>query len=294
MFDTVPAPDPAPALQQSETFQKALSALGRDCQRVGRALWVTRRWSLGPTVTTTLRAPLYPGIETILEHSDIHRHVLLLSPDHPAPWLAGIGALPVMTPAHVAEWMLDPDRDRMMARLHQKWRNRLRAAFKSDLVVERQLMPLRTDHWLYRAEAKLSRQRGYRNWPPALTAAYADARRKDAQLFTASRNGALLGAVLVLRHGTAATYHIGSTSEAGKRYNAHNLLLWHAANWLAEAGVTRFDLGTLDTRRAPGLARFKLGTGATLRSLGGTWALWHPLRRLLRPIAALDQKAMRG
>jgi hypothetical protein len=32
------------------------------------------------------------------------------------------------------------------------------------------------------------------------------------------------------------------------------------------------DLGTLDTQNAPGLARFKLGSGATAQLLGGTWA----------------------
>jgi hypothetical protein len=31
------------------------------------------------------------------------------------------------------------------------------------------------------------------------------------------------------------------------------------------------DLGTVDTENAPGLARFKIGSGAQIRSLGGTW-----------------------
>ena len=43
---------------------------------------------------------------------------------------------------------------------------------------------------------------------------------------------------------------------------------------LARRGVTRVDLGQVDTDTQPGLARFKLGAGADCRSLGGTWANW--------------------
>ena len=41
--------------------------------------------------------------------------------------------------------------------------------------------------------------------------------------------------------------------------------------WLACAGVEMLDLGMIDTVNAPGLARFKLGSGAVAQSLGGTW-----------------------
>jgi hypothetical protein len=35
--------------------------------------------------------------------------------------------------------------------------------------------------------------------------------------------------------------------------------------------VRKVDLGTIDTDRSPGLARFKLGTGAIPRTLAGTY-----------------------
>jgi hypothetical protein len=35
-------------------------------------------------------------------------------------------------------------------------------------------------------------------------------------------------------------------------------------------GVRWLDLGSVDTEKAPGLARFKLGTGAELKRLGAT------------------------
>ena len=50
----------------------------------------------------------------------------------------------------------------------------------------------------------------------------------------------------------------------------HRLLLLRAAEALGAEGVRWLDLGSVDSERAPGLARFKLGTGAELRPLGAT------------------------
>ena len=57
-----------------------------------------------------------------------------------------------------------------------------------------------------------------------------------------------------------------------------SVLLMEAARRLAATGVTELDLGTIDTDASPGLARFKLGSGATVQRLGGTWLRlpgWH-------------------
>jgi lipid II:glycine glycyltransferase (peptidoglycan interpeptide bridge formation enzyme) len=77
--------------------------------------------------------------------------------------------------------------------------------------------------------------------------------------------------MLFLRHGTTATYHIGWTSRDGRAASAHNLILWDACARLAARGVRQLDLGIIDTETAPGLARFKLGTGAQPVRTGGTW-----------------------
>ena len=47
-------------------------------------------------------------------------------------------------------------------------------------------------------------------------------------------------------------------------------MLVRAAEALWVEGVRWLDLGSVDTERASGLARFKLGTGAELRRLGTT------------------------
>ncbi|GIT85375.1 hypothetical protein ROBYS_03910 [Roseobacter sp. OBYS 0001] len=77
--------------------------------------------------------------------------------------------------------------------------------------------------------------------------------------------------MLFLEHGPVATYHLGWTSSAGRGANAHYALLMHAADYFAERSITRLDIGTVDTENTPGLARFKIGSGAQVRALGGTW-----------------------
>jgi hypothetical protein len=47
-------------------------------------------------------------------------------------------------------------------------------------------------------------------------------------------------------------------------------MLFHAALALRAEGVRWLDLGSVNTEDAPGLARFKLGTGAVLHPLGST------------------------
>ena len=72
-------------------------------------------------------------------------------------------------------------------------------------------------------------------------------------------------------HGDAATYHVGWSSEEGRKLGAHSLLLWHAINVLRERGLRRLDLGGVDTERGAGIARFKIGTGGAVVTLAGTY-----------------------
>ena len=51
---------------------------------------------------------------------------------------------------------------------------------------------------------------------------------------------------------------------------ARHRSMTRAAEALWAEGVHWLDLGSVDSERAPGLARFKLGTGAALKRLGST------------------------
>lgn len=300
MFDcpspTTLAPPPR-ALAQTLEFQRALSLNGQApvlLPDLNNTLVTTRRMPAGVRIAMLNRAHLNrpaPLLEALCAHG-LGRSPVILSPEFPCPELAGIGALPLVSPAFVA--LLDLKRTAASQReaLHQKWRNRLNRAQERGLRVSRQNMPLDPNHWLFAADQAQQKKRGYRSWPTALTLAYAKANKGQAKLFQAFDGSTPVAAILILRHGRAATYHISHTTQSGRALSAHNLLMWEAMLWLARQGCEQLDLGLINTEEAPGLARFKLGTGAHLSQLGGTWLLWPPLGRLLSPLARVDRKLM--
>ncbi|UWQ52407.1 GNAT family N-acetyltransferase [Leisingera caerulea] len=305
MFDSVPDPDfPAAAtslpqprpLQQSPEFTRALMACGQDPLMLGGMLVLHRRLPAGLRLAMVNRADLRdpaPLMAALREHG-LGRTPLILSPDAPAPHLARLGAVPLVTPAHAALWDLTRDPDQRRTALHQKWRNRLKHGEAQNLRLTRQNLPHDVRHWLFQADAKRQSARGYRSWPIGLTLAYARENKGQAKLFQAFEGKDPVAAILILTHGSTATYHIAHTTRRGKQLSAHTLLLWEAASWLATKGICQLDLGLINTEDAAGLARFKLGTGARLHRLGGTWGLWAPLGRLLRPLALLDRRLMAG
>lgn len=201
--------------------------------------------------------------------------------------LAGGPWLPVVTPISLAELALDADPETLLARQAGKWRNRLRRAEASGLRVAD--APWRPDpaHWLLKAEALQRRTRGYRGAEDAYTLGWAEAGGAGAtRLFTARSAGRVVAAMLFLLHPPGASYHIGWSDAAGRAMGAHTLLLWRAALWLSGRGCTALDLDVVETETAPGLARFKLGSGARVVTLGAT-RLWAPGTGLVRRLADL-------
>jgi hypothetical protein len=170
----------------------------------------------------------------------------------------------------------------------------LNAAEAAPLRVTRQNMPIENDHWLLRADTAQQKQRLYSSWPHSLTLAYAQENPGAAKLFKAFEGRDAVAAMLVLTHGDSATYHISHSLVRGRKLGAHNLLMWSSMEWLAAKGISSFDLGVVNTEDASGLARFKLGTGADVQRLGGTWVFWPPFGRRIAPLARLDLARMGG
>lgn len=296
MFDAQLCEPAVCTLQQHSLFAKALQACDQDPVWLNGAtpLLVLRRRMRGLAIAMVSRAKIeHPKVlADQLRQAGLHRHLILLSPENPTPDLAQIGAIPLMTPGFVARIDLTVPRDVRRAGLHQKWRNRLVFGEGQGLQVKRQNLPLRADHWLLVADTLQQSNRGYRNWPVPLTLAFARQNPSSAKLFTAFEGREAVAAMLFLRHGTQATYHIGHSTARGRALGAHNLLLWQATGWLAAQGHKSVELGLIDTGNSPGLARFKLGAGAKTHKLGGTWGWWPPMGRILRPLAGLDRRHM--
>lgn len=197
---------------------------------------------------------------------------LFVTPDCPdaAPVLESAGMARVMTPYATAVIDLTRPDDDLRAAMHQKWRNRLVAAERAGLRVGRLDRRPERYAWLLDEEVMQQRSRRYAALPPALVSAWHH-EGGALRVLTAMRGDETLAAMIFLIHGARATYHLGWTSREGKRLSAHNLILWRALGKLRAAGVHTLDLGGLNTHDIPGIARFKLGTGARPRILSGTW-----------------------
>jgi hypothetical protein len=270
------APDDGPVpLLQSAAAALALGARRvavQDGNRViAQALLLTRAG-----LTATLRGPIWHTDASppnrIAALRALRRAGLRLVEAEDATsaeLLRAAGFRMVVTPAHVAELDLTPNLASRRRALDPKWRGHLshaeRNARPNGITLHCRPLSGPSDPLLL-AELAQRRTRGYRALPPAFAAAF-----PNAEVAEARQNGTPVAAMLFLRHGHAATYHIAHTTDAGRKSDAHRLLLWDAMNRLATEGITRLDLGTIDTVTSPDLARFKLGTGATARPLGGSF-----------------------
>lgn len=263
---------PRHSLLQDPAFGAALRRCGQRPVILPGGLLLLYRRVLGMPLAMLPRCPPPPDLEAQLAAVGLHRVPLLLSPERP---VALPRALRLRGPRPIATLDLCGSETQRRAALHPKWRNQLRRAEAAGLHIRHAPLPADPNHPLLLAEAAQARQRGYTIWPRALTAAFAGAAPDQTRLFTAHAGRHPVAHMLFLRHGSGATYHIGHIDAAGKAACAHNLLLWRAANWLAEQGHLRLDLGPLSSR-TPGLNRFKLRGGAAVAETGGTWLRWRP------------------
>lgn len=181
------------------------------------------------------------------------------------------GFVPLRAPAEVAEWTISGSAETLRKRMRKTWRHDLDAAEHAGLKLSLTHMPTASDHWLLLAEQAQARAKRYRGLPLWLTRAWATLHAKDTLLIEARSHGVLVAGMVFLRHGDVASYQISQTTPLGRQLGAHRRMLWRAAEHFAQCGVSRLDLGTIDRVAAPGLAQFKLGTGAQPRRLGGTW-----------------------
>jgi hypothetical protein len=180
----------------------------------------------------------------------------------PEQAVSGFGLVPLVTPMHHAVWALGPD---LRAGMAGKWRNRLVAAERAGVRVRRGGRDC-LDR-LLAEEAAQRQRRGYH----ALSEGFSRALPKAAlRLWEWRSAGAFGAAMCFVVHGVSASYHLGWASEAARAAGVHGVMLVRAAEELRAEGVRWLDLGSVDTEAAPGLARFKLGTGAELRRLGAT------------------------
>ncbi|KIN61269.1 hypothetical protein Z945_2259 [Sulfitobacter noctilucae] len=273
MFDVARLPDRA--LMQDPAFARALQLCGQEPLHLPCGLMLLQRRIAGVRVLMLPRAIPPPDLPNQLAAISLQRCPVILSPDTPC---ALPRSLPVLQPREVCVLSLTGSKAGSRARMHPKWRNQLRRAETFDLTVTRTPLEANPDGEVLALESNQAKQRGYANWPPPLTAAFAAAAPAQTHVFRASHAGRSIAHMVFFTHGTAATYHLGHITTQGRRFCAHNLLLWRAGQYLAHEGYRELHLGVLDNR-TPGLDRFKLRSGGLRRNTGGTHLYWAPFAR---------------
>lgn len=282
-------------LQQHPQFAAALAGMGRpmdvlafpyggQAQIMQRQIWPFRKplrlVSRGPVWEARPSAMLMWEGVVALNRAGVQ---IINNEMVPPRVMRAAGYRQIMTPATTALVDLRGTYGDWLAAMTAKWRNALRRAEYAGMTVDVSAF-LRSHHkWILDADSAQQSDRGYRALPAELTQSYAVMNQGATTVVTASDGDTPIAAMIFLRHGNAATYHIGWTSAKGREVCAHNLCLSTAMDVLADEGVAAIDLGLLDTQNAPGLARFKLGSGAKPVELGGTWLSlpwWRP-----RPLA---------
>ena len=268
--------DLALPLTQSEAFERTCKALDLPVRRFetrdGTCLVQSRKLPLIGPFHLLSRGPSGGSAEEVMSLLREVRRSLSGPLVVNAPANVGrLGGLQIARGAELA--MIDLcEADSMRARLNQKWRNQLKKAERAPMTIVDQPLDATRHNWFFQAEAAQQRARKYKSYPAAFLLAYAKANPGQARLYTAAENGEPVAAMLILKHGRAATYQAGVTTELGRKHCAHNGLLWKAMSDLSRRGFETLDLGRSDLN--PGLARFKLGSGARIEQLGGS-LLFH-------------------
>lgn len=156
--------------------------------------------------------------------------------------------------------------------LHGKWRNALVHAEGAGLRVDTASGGFAIPWLLEKYESQRRKRRFGGPDPIMLARALTEAAARNILLLRAFDHNEPVAAALFLRHGQGASYLVGWTGDAGRPLSAGTLLLWRGLLELRNRGAKTLDLGGIDTQKAAGIARFKLGVGGQPYRLPGTFA----------------------
>lgn len=165
--------------------------------------------------------------------------------------------IPLITARTHAIWSIAEPPDDLLAQMRPTWRHALQKA-RAEVRENRPALA----EVLAKSQAQ-GRARGYRALPSDFVTHW------PGGLLVLTCGAPLVAGAVFLLHGPQASYHAAWSSPMGHALGAPRALLWSAAVLLAAQGVRSIDLGAFDAGH-PGLARFKLGTGAKAENLGPT------------------------
>jgi hypothetical protein len=155
--------------------------------------------------------------------------------------------------AGTVAWRLDEGG--LFERMHRHHRRIVRRAQAAGVDASVSAAPDSIEGFVRLYEVTMDRKdaEGFYYFPPEYWDAVATGLRERLVLFEAGEDAALL----CLAAPPWLHYHLGATSENGRKRGASNFLFLEAARWAAAQGFTRFHLGGGVGGRADSLFEFK-------------------------------------
>lgn len=183
------------------------------------------------------------------------------------PYREVVGVKPYQT-----IWLdLSCDEAALHAGLKKNWRNALSKAKRENLRIVWDHKGAGLSWLLLHHEAHRTMQNFQAASPQFIRAlAGTFAPRGDMLLGQAFVGDEPVAAVLFFRHGRSATYQVGWSAAAGRKVNAHQLLLWQGMIALKGEGILDLDLGGVNDL-AEGVKSFKEGMGGEAVTLSGIY-----------------------
>lgn len=261
-------------LQQSPAYARTLRSLGRQTQMVqehgiASALIVGIQTPFGH-LRSVIRGPVWETADREEKVDFLLRHSIHILNAEQEDRLAFKQAKFWHAATESSTAVIDL-RDEPLVACRPKWRNAYRQATRSGVHVAQSNFDATRDGWIMDMEAAQQKAVGYRGYPRTFTLEFSRLNPDAVVTYVARFCGEPIAAMIFLKHRPSATYHIGWSGAEGRQRNAHHLLMLLAMRDFKADGINHVDLGQIDTVRSPGLARFKIGAGARVLTLGGTW-----------------------
>ena len=174
-------------------------------------------------------------------------------------------------------WLdLRPSTENLRKSLNPKWRNKLNQSDRKSIELVWSNAGTQSMHfkWLMAQYIRDKAVRKYEGPSYKTLKALGDSFSRGKNMFVgcALLDKQPIAGILLLIHGSTATYQIGYTSDAGRENRAHYALLWAALEKLQERQIHDFDLGGTNAKGAKGVKTFKKGMGGTIEK---TLGLYH-------------------
>ena len=153
----------------------------------------------------------------------------------------------------------DPN-DLIRANLHSKWRNALVRAEHAELDISIGSDQETFETFLRGHAAHLSARGPSGGLDTEFLQSLQELLPVERKLLcvTAMKDGRYLGGAAFARYGKTGEYLAGHNTDAGRKENSGQLVLWSALCQLKSDGMTRLDLGGMDEHLTPaGIFRFK-------------------------------------